>query len=211
MKVVVSYINSLYDTKKTIDLINETSADGIHVDLMDGIYVDTKNFDINTINAYFENNKKPLDIHLMVNNPSEFFSVLFKLNPDCIYVHLNTEEDIINTLIIIDSHYIKPAIVINPDEKLQLFEKIFPYVKRVLLMGVVPGKGGQKFINKTKEKLEQLKIYQEKYHFEIFVDGGINNETINYVSTADGVVSGSYVCLSQNYEERIVYLKNVNR
>lgn len=207
MKVVVSYINSLYDPKKTIELINKTSADGIHADLMDGIYVENKNFDINTLSNYFESNQKPLDFHLMVNTPSVYFDTLFKLNPECIYIHLNTETNIIDTLNKINSNNIAAGIVINPNEDLSLFDSIFPYVKRVLLMSVVPGKGGQKFIQDTKEKLINLKKYQEKYNFEIYIDGGINNETINEVSLADGVVSGSYICMSDNFEERITSLK----
>ena len=207
MKVVVSYISSIYDPKTTIALINKTNADGIHADLMDGLYVENDNFDIDTISNYFVDNKKPLDIHLMVNKPSVYFDQLFKLNPDCIYIHLNTEDDIIATLNEIDKENIKPGIAINPDEDLALFENIFPYVKRVLLMSVVPGKGGQKFILATKDKLKKLKLYQEKYHFEIFIDGGINDETIKDVQLADGVVSGSYICMSNNFQEKINTLK----
>ena len=79
MKITVSYINSLYDQKKTIDLINETSADAIHVDLMDGIYAGTKNFDINHLPILFKDNIKPLEIHMMVNKPSGYLNDLLKL------------------------------------------------------------------------------------------------------------------------------------
>ena len=78
MKITVSYINSLYDSKKTVDLINETSADAIHVDLIDGIYAGTKNFDINHLPEIFKDNRKPIDIHMMVNRPSGYLNDLLK-------------------------------------------------------------------------------------------------------------------------------------
>jgi len=149
MKITVSYINSLYDQKKTIDLINETSADAIHVDLMDGIYAGTKNFDINHLPILFKDNIKPLEIHMMVNKPSSYLNDLLKLKPTCIYIHPSTEPSAFGLLNGLNNYGIKRGLVINPDEEISSFSHYFPYIDRVLLMSVVPGKGGQKFIDIT--------------------------------------------------------------
>lgn len=208
MKITVSYINSLYDSKKTVDLINETSADAIHVDLIDGIYAGTKNFDINHLPEIFKDNRKPIDIHMMVNRPSGYLNDLLKLKPICIYIHPSTEPSAFGLLNELNNYGIKRGLVINPDEEIPSFSHYFPYVDRVLLMSVVPGKGGQKFLDNTKDRLQNLISFKKDNDFEIYVDGGINDETIKEVLNADGVISGSYICMNKDFENQIMKLKN---
>jgi len=208
MKIVVSYINSLYNPKKTIDLINNTQANGIHIDLMDGIYAGVKNFDIDVLAHNFADNNKPLDIHMMVESPSKYLKKIYQLNPECIYIHPKTEPGLIGILNDISSHEIKKGIVINPDEDIIEFSHYYGVVDRVLLMSVVPGKGGQEFLGGTIDKLKKLKEYQKNNNFEIFVDGGINDRTIKLLDGVDGVVSGSFICKSENFNEQINKLMN---
>lgn len=208
MKITVSYINSLYDSKKTVDLINETSADAIHVDLMDGIYAGTKNFDINHLPEIFKDNRKPIDIHMMVNRPSGYLNDLLKLKPICIYIHPSTEPSAFGLLNELNNYGIKRGLVINPDEEIPSFSHYFPYVDRVLLMSVTPGKGGQKFLDNTKDRLKNLISLKKDNDFEIYVDGGINDETIKEVLNADGVISGSFICMNKDFENQIMKLKN---
>lgn len=208
MKITVSYINSLYDSKKTVDLINETSADAIHVDLIDGIYAGTKNFDINHLPEIFKDNRKPIDIHMMVNRPSGYLNDLLKLKPICIYIHPSTEPSAFGLLNELNNYGIKRGLVINPDEEIPSFSHYFPYVDRVLLMSVVPGKGGQKFLDNTKDRLQNLISFKKDNDFEIYVDGGINDETIKEVLNADGVISGSFICMNKDFENQIMKLKN---
>ena len=207
MKITVSYISSLYDTKKTIDLINETEADGLHVDLMDGVYVDNKNFDIDSLQDLFKDNTKPMDIHMMVNRPSKYLDKILSLYPDCVYIHPKTEPGALGILNNLAMHEIKRGIVINPDEEVKDFVHYFPYIDRVLLMSVTPGAGGQKFLEKTSKKLDKLLAYKNENNFEIYIDGGINESTIKKVSKADGVVSGSFICKSKDFEKQIKKLK----
>lgn len=208
MKITVSYINSLYDSKKTVDLINETSADAIHVDLIDGIYAGTKNFDINHLPEIFKDNRKPIDIHMMVNRPSGYLNDLLKLKPICIFIHPSTEPSAFGLLNELNNYGIKRGLVINPDEEIPSFSHYFPYIDRVLLMSVVPGKGGQKFLDNTKDRLQELISFKKDNDFEIYVDGGINDETIKEVLNADGVISGSYICMNKDFENQIMKLKN---
>lgn len=207
MKITVSYISSLYDTKKTIDLINETEADGLHVDLMDGVYVDNKNFDIDSLQDLFKDNTKPMDIHMMVNRPSKYLDKILSLYPDCVYIHPKTEPGALGILNNLAMHEIKRGIVINPDEEVKDFVHYFPYIDRVLLMSVTPGAGGQKFLEKISKKLDELLAYKNENNFEIYIDGGINESTIKKVSKADGVVSGSFICKSKDFEKQIKKLK----
>lgn len=208
MKITVSYINSLYDSKKTVDLINETSADAIHVDLIDGIYAGTKNFDINHLPEIFKDNRKPIDIHMMVNRPSGYLNDLLKLKPICIYIHPSTEPSAFGLLNELNNYGIKRGLVINPDEEIPSFSHYFPYIDRVLLMSVTPGKGGQKFLDNTKDRLQNLISLKKDNDFEIYVDGGINDETIKEVLNADGIISGSYICMNKDFENRINNLRN---
>ena len=208
MKITVSYINSLYDSKKTVDLINETSADAIHVDLIDGIYAGTKNFDINHLPEIFKDNRKPIDIHMMVNRPSGYLDDLLKLKPICIYIHPSTEPSVFGLLNELNNYGIKRGLVINPDEEIPSFSHYFPYIDRVLLMSVTPGKGGQKFLDNTKDRLQNLISFKKDNDFEIYVDGGINDETIKEVLIADGVISGSFICMNKDFENQIMKLKN---
>ena len=209
MKVVVSYINSIYDKRKTIELINDCSnVDGIHVDLMDGLYVENSNFAIEELPGLFSKITKPLDIHLMTEIPSKYFATLFSIHPDCIYIHPETEKEPIAVLESLESHNIEPGIVINPNQDIADFLPYFSKAKRVLLMSVMPGKGGQQFLENTVKRLQILKEYQSQYKFAIYVDGGINDETVKKVLDATGVVAGSFVCLNQDFATQVQKLKN---
>ncbi len=207
MKITVSYINSLYDIKKTIDLINETDADGLHVDLMDGIYAGTKNFDIDYLQEMLKDNTKRIDIHMMVDRPSKYLDKILLLYPDCVYIHPKTEPGALGILNELSSYEVKRGIAINPDEKLEEFIHYFPYVDRVLLMSVMPGKGGQKFLEETENRLKELLYYKNKNNFEIYIDGGINDRTIKKVLDADGAVVGSFICKSKDFEKQIEKLR----
>lgn len=202
MKVVVSYISSKLSVEETIKKIDNSTCDGIHADLMDGLYVKNKNTlpDLSNIS-------KPLDVHLMVNNPENYFDTLLKLKPVCIYIHPSTTNNPIKLFNYLTFNNIDSGIAINPNEEISSFEEYYPHIKRVLLMSVYPGCGGQVFIPSTKERLKELIKYKEKYNFEIYIDGGINDTTIKEVTLADGVVSGSFICNSDDYNEQIKKLK----
>lgn len=207
MKIVVSYLSSIYDTKKTIGFINTTDADAIHADLMDGEYVATKNFAVTDLDNLYSDNKKPIEFHLMVNNPSKYFTYLSKFSPTSIFIHPASESNPKGALNELKSHNIIPGIVINPDEDINSFQEYFPNAGKVILMSVYPGKGGQEFIKDTTSRLKTLIEYKNKYGFQIEIDGGITDKTIKLVDGADIVVSGSYICKSTDYQKQIDSLK----
>ncbi|MEG1150117.1 MAG: ribulose-phosphate 3-epimerase [Bacilli bacterium] len=208
MKVAVSYINSKYDPLKTINLIDSSIADYIHVDLMDGLYVENKNFTISEINKLLGKVKKPLYIHLMVMNPDKYLNDLALLNTELICFHPSTSKDPIKLIDNIKNLGIKVGIVINPSENIDDFSKYFPLVDHVLLMSVTPGLGGQSFILNTVDKINE--INKQNYSFELAVDGGINNETIKYLKDVDMVISGSFICMSDDFNKAIKELKKTD-
>lgn len=208
MKIAVSYLKSSYPKEETIKKIAKTTADFIHVDLMDGKFVSQNNYDIKNLKELLKNTKKPLDIHLMTLDLETKIEEVSQLNPDIISFHIEQEKEILKRIIQIKEKKIKAGLAISPNTDIK---NLLPYLKEVdviIVMSVEPGYGGQKFLESTEERLQELKKYQLTNHFQIEVDGGINIDTIKYIKNLpDIVVSGTYICESINYEERIQSLR----
>jgi len=203
--IAVSYITSKLDRIETIKKIDESIADLIHVDLMDGLYVENKNFTIDELLNNFNNINKKLDIHLMVNNPIEYIDTLIELKPKIITFHLDSTNNPIDVINKIKENNILVGIAINPKDDISILNKYYDLIDYVLIMSVVPGKGGQKFMP---EVLDKIKVLENKNNL-ISIDGGINNDTIKYLKNykIDIYVSGSYVCMSDDYSKQISWLK----
>lgn len=211
MKTSISFLSSNYGFKKTIDLIAESNADFIHVDVMDGLFVNNKTNFTKKMLEELKEIDKPKDVHLMTLHLKNYIDVFSYLNPEFItfsYEATTDPDDIINY---IKSKNIKVGIAINPFTEI---ETLIPYLNRidlVLVMSVIPGYGGQKFISSTSDKLIKLDSLRKKYkaNFKISVDGGIDENTIKVISKEklDIVVSGSYVCSSSDFNKAIEKIK----
>lgn len=203
MKVSVSFLK--YQTSKalTIKKIMATSADYIHVDIMDGLFVKEKNDDLDEFISLLKKVNKPLDIHLMVLNPKEYIDKLQVLKPEFITIPC----EILNPLVYIKqikNYNIKAGLAINPDTLIDKISKYFKYLDLVLIMSVYPGSGGQKFIPEVVTKIKDI----PRDKILVSMDGGINDETIKIVRDyLDICVSGSYICLSDDYESQINNLR----
>ncbi len=204
MKIAVSFLKS-DNYKKCIQKINNTSADYLHVDMCDGKYVESKNFTIKPLLDTLSVSTKKLDIHLMVDNPIKYVDDLATLDVDTMTFHLKTCKDPMEVIDYIHSIGIKVGMAINPDEEVKELLPYIPYLDEVLVMSVVPGKGGQSFMSEVLPKIDELIELKVKNHFIIAIDGGINGETVNYLKDypVDMVISGSYVTESSNYEGSI--------
>ena len=212
MKVSVSFLCSDYELEETIKRIDESNADYIHVDMMDGNFVEASNFGPQDIKKMFKKTTKPLDIHMMVSSPNKYVKDFAKMK-NVAYLTLHAEGhrrpiDVINMIRHTD---MKVGLAINPETKVSRIIPLLNHVDQVLVMSVKPGKGGQKFMDDVLYKVETLKDIREQngYHYIISIDGGINNETAALCKEAgvDMVVSGSYVCMSDNYQERVDKLR----
>ena len=192
MKKAVSYLKSAYSKEETISKIVQTSADYIHVDLMDGKFVPNQNMDWMQLIPLLKNSQKPLDVHLMTNEIEIYLEKLKELNPEYITFHIEAPCNIEESIQRILKEKIKVGLAINPNTPI---EELFPYLNQldqILVMGVTPGYGGQSFQTIVLEKLKKLKELQTQHHFIINVDGGINDQTINCVQKyVDMIVSGS--------------------
>ena len=205
MKVSVSFIKNKYNSEfRTIYDINYTSADYIHVDIMDGKFVDNKNYDINDVVKFLDGNTKPLDVHLMCYDLEKYIVEYADLLPEFITFHLEATDKVNELIDMIHSYGIKCGISIKPDTSVS---ELIPYLDKielVLIMSVEPGKGGQKFMPIAIDKINELRELNK--NVIISVDGGINDETVKLVNS-DMVVSGSYVCMSDSFEKAIDRLK----
>lgn len=208
MKVGVSFISSDYDLETTISKIDESSADYIHVDMMDGVFVENANFTVQDLKKMFKNTKKKLDVHMMVCSPNKYVKDFAKMpNVEYLTLHCESHRRPIDVINMIRHTPLKVGLAINPETKVSHIVPLLHHLDQVLVMSVKPGKGGQKFMEEILYKIETLKELREQngYHYVINVDGGINEETAKLVKEAgaDMVVSGSYVCKSDDYNQRI--------
>ena len=169
---------------------------------MDGNFVEKINEPYDEMKD-LELNKK-LDVHLMVSEPESYILKYKELNTEYITIHDEIDKDKFELLEVIKSYGIKCGIAINPATPVENLEKYLNVVDLILIMSVVPGKGGQSFIEESTKKVDKVREMVNKTGRDILinVDGGIKDNTIDKVRNADMVVSGSYV-LNGNYEERI--------
>ena len=212
MKVTVSFLKSNDDLETTIKKIEETSADYIHVDIMDGIFVENKNFEVSDIKKMFKNTTKKLDVHMMMCSPNKYVREFAKIpNIEYLTLHYEAHRRPIDVINMIRHTNMKVGIAINPETKVSHIVPMLNHIDEVLVMSVKPGKGGQKFMEDVLYKVETLKELREanNYHYIISIDGGINGDTVKMAKDAgvDMVISGSYVCKSEDYNERIKILR----
>jgi len=211
MHISTSILNADNRINSVVKL-NRTNTSYIHVDVMDGKFVEDTQFKINEINAINMVSKYPLDIHLMVKNPISYIEKLNNMNIEYITIHLEIQKDIKKLIKKIKEMNYKVGISLNPKTDI---EEVIPYLKDidlVLVMSVTPGKGGQKFLKSTIGKVNKLKriITENNYNVKIEVDGGINDTTISLLENIDIAVVGSYVIKSENYYKQIEKLLRIH-
>ena len=213
MKVAVSYLKSKEDLESTIKNIESSSADYIHVDLMDGVFVKNKNDDLSKHVDALKNCKKKLDVHLMMQGQALLRGIeaMALLNPEYITIHSEL-ENLDEMLTFIKKKGIKVGLAINPGTYAIHLRPHLKEIDKIIVMSVYPGKGGQSFLEETTSKLSVIceMIEDGKYPIDLEIDGGINEETIKQVQPyIDTVVSGSYICMSEDMEKQINKLKSI--
>ena len=204
MEISVSYLKSKYDKEKTISLIEASSASSIHVDLMDGDYVPVINNDLTSTIKLLESTKKPLEIHLMMNKElSISIDYLAILKPRIIIIPLDI-PNVLNYINQIKEYNIKVGLAIHPDSEINEVIPYLNYIDSILVMSVYPGKGGQSFLENTVDRLKELTKIINNHNITIGVDGGINDNTIGKIKAfVQYAISGSYICMSDNYQSQI--------
>ncbi|MCZ6134290.1 ribulose-phosphate 3-epimerase [Campylobacter ureolyticus] len=194
-----------------IKAVCEAGADLIHIDVMDGHFVPNLTIGPVVVNAAKKSSSVPLDIHLMVENPSFFVEMFLGIKPKFLGFHIEAENHPLRLIDHIRNNGISPAIVLNPHTPISSLKHIINSVDMVLLMSVNPGFGGQKFMPIVIDKIKELKelIYKTNSICMIEVDGGVNGLNVAELDEAgaDIVVAGSYIFSSNDYETAIRSLK----
>ena len=203
--IAVSYLKSLDDKEETIRKIEKSEADFLHVDVMDGKYVKARNYDVDTLVHDLRYVSKKVDVHLMVDHPLNYISSLISLNVFLVTFHLGIKDNIEEVIKTLKKSKSLVGIAVNPDEDIHLIDKYLKDIDYCLVLGVTPGEGGQKF---NPEVIEKIKYLQDK-GVAIGLDGGVNDEILPMLKGLKVaiLVSGSYVCMSPNYNEKIRSLK----
>lgn len=200
------------NAKEVIKKLNNTNTDYIHIDIMDGNFVKSKSMSFSKIKSLLKDNKIPLDVHLMVNNPNHLIEQFALLNTSIITIHYELSKDINKYIDKIKSYGIKCGVSVKPKTPIKDIYDYLDKIDLVLVMSVEPGASGQTFILDSLEKISELKseIMKKNVNISIEVDGGINEETGKLCKEqgADILVSTSYILRSNNYEDKINTLKN---
>ena len=211
MKLSVSILSFKNDDSinKNIEKLNACLIDYIHLDIMDGNFVPNKTWTIDEVRKISTLKSSKLDVHLMVEDVKKYVNEFASINPQYITFHYEAVKNPMEIITLIKSYNIKVGISIKPETDVNCLLPFLDFIDLVLVMSVNPGFGGQQFLLSSKQKIDSLLELrnQNNYKYIIEVDGGINDETIEYCHNCDMVVVGSYITKNSNYEENIKSLK----
>ena len=201
------------DLRSDVEMINNSEADWLHLDIMDGMFVPNISFGFPVIEAVAKICKKPLDVHYMIEKPERYIAQTARIGAMMMNVHYEASTHIHRTIQEIHDAGMKAGVTLNPSSPVWLLEDIITDVDMVLLMSVNPGFGGQKFIENTIRKVKDLRmmITESGSKALIEVDGGVQGETAPRLVEAgvDVLVSGSYVFKSSDPYQTIHDLKSL--
>lgn len=203
----------LGNIQKEIERLNESNADMIHIDVMDGVFVPNISFGFPVMEVVHKVAKLPMDVHLMIVDPGRYVGQVRDSGADIMNIHLEASRHLHRDIQNIRSAGMKAAVTLNPATPVSLLEDIIGDLDMVLLMSVNPGFCGQSFIENTVAKTSRLKdlIARSGSNAKIEVDGGINVATGRKVveAGADILVSGNYIFKSDNPLAAIEALKKI--
>lgn len=199
--------------QREVEMINQTEADWFHVDVMDGNFVPNISFGLPSVKAVAKHAKKPLDVHLMIENPDKYINAFKDAGADYLTVHYEACTHLHRTIQAIRAAGMKPGVALNPHTPVSVLEEVIQDLDLVLIMSVNPGFGGQKFIETAVDKTRKLKalITEKSTNTLIEIDGGVNTDTGARLleAGADALVAGSFVFKSENPAATISDLKGL--
>ena len=195
------------------EMLNKSEADWYHLDVMDGVFVPNISYGMPVIAAINKHTLKPLDVHLMIENPDRYIKDFKAAGANILTVHYEACTHLHRTLQAIRDEGMKAGVALNPHTPVELLEGIINEVDLVLIMSVNPGFGGQKFIESTYEKVRKMKaiITKNGADTKIEIDGGVTSANAKKLieAGADILVAGSFVFKSDNPIQTIADLKKV--
>ncbi len=196
-----------------IEMVNDSKADWLHVDVMDGHFVPNISFGPAIVKEIKNHSKLPLDVHLMISNPDQYVETFREAGADHLSVHVEACTHLHRTIQNIKSNGMKAGVALNPHTNVMEVEDILEDVDIVILMSVNPGFGGQKFIYRTIEKISKLRqmIDERNAKALIEIDGGVGLQNAERIlqAGADVLVAGNSVFKAENPTLAIYSLKNL--
>ena len=193
--------------------LDEAGCDIFHCDIMDGSFVPNMTMGIMDLRAVRNYTEKPVDVHLMIENPAAKVDWFIDAGADIVYIHPEAERYVGKTLIHIRERGAKAGIAINPDTSISTVEEVLPYCDYVMVMTVNPGFAGQKFITSTRSKIKRLGVIGKKLGFQVIIDGACSPQVIKECGLlgADGFVLGTSALFGKNrpYKELIEELRRL--
>ena len=200
--------------QRDVEMINQSEADWLHLDIMDGVFVPNISFGFPVLKGLKKICRKPMDVHLMIVEPHKFIREVAETGAYLMNVHYEACTHLHRTIAGIHEAGMKAGVTLNPHSPVSLLEDIVQDVDVVMLMSVNPGYGGQTFIEHTVEKTRQLRemIDRKGVNTLIEIDGGVNLETGKRLleAGADVLVAGSFVFKAPDPNAIIKELKMLN-
>ena len=206
--LAADYANFAQELKR----IDETSADYVHIDIMDGQFVPNISFGADVVASLRKHSKLVFDCHLMVVEPERYVDAFAQAGADIMTIHVEATKHIHGALQKIKKAGLKAGVVINPGTPVSALEPVLSLVDQVLIMTVNPGFGGQAFIPEMLDKVKQVAIWREEggYAFDIEVDGGVDDKTIKACQEAGAnvFVAGSYLFKASDLTSQVQTLRD---
>lgn len=201
------------DLKHAVEIVDNSPAEWLHLDVMDGMFVPNISFGIPVISALRPLTEKVFDVHLMVDKPERYLEDFRKAGADVITVHYEASTHLHRSLGAIKELGAKAGVALNPHTNVDLLDDVLEDIDLVCLMSVNPGFGGQKFIYRTLSKIRQLKqkIIERNLATKIEIDGGVGlqNAEVILKAGADVLVAGSSVYRADSPLQVIESLKDI--